>query len=36
LNAGMDAIHVNFTGAVSEGVHPTYTITGLKELENIF
>jgi putative hydrolase of the HAD superfamily len=36
LNAGMDAIHVNFTGVVGEGVQPTYTITGLKDLENIF
>jgi putative hydrolase of the HAD superfamily len=36
LNAGMDAIHVNFTGAVSEGVKATYTITKLEELKGIF
>jgi putative hydrolase of the HAD superfamily len=36
LNAGMDAIHVNFTGAVSEGVRATYTITRLEELKEIF
>jgi putative hydrolase of the HAD superfamily len=36
LNAGMDAIHVNFTGAVDEGVKATYVVTALKELEDIF
>lgn len=36
LNAGMDAIHVNFTGAVSEAVRATYTITRLEELKDIF
>ena len=36
MNAGMDAIHVNFTGAVSEGVKPTYVVTALKQLEEIF
>lgn len=36
LNAGIDAIHVNFTGAESEGVKPTYVVTALKQLEEIF
>jgi putative hydrolase of the HAD superfamily len=36
LNAGMDAIHVNFTGVVSEGVKATYVVTALKQLEEIF
>ena len=36
MNAGMDAIHVNFTGAVSEGVKATYVVTALKQLEEIF
>ena len=36
LNAGMDAIHVNFTGVVVEGVKATYVVTALKELEGIF
>src|SRR6476661_5086899 len=36
LNAGMDAIHVNFTGAVDEGVKATYVVTALRQLEEIF
>ena len=36
MNAGMDAIHVNFTGSVSEGVKATYVVTALKQLEEIF
>jgi putative hydrolase of the HAD superfamily len=36
LNAGMDAVHVNFSGAVVEGVKATYVVTALKELEGIF
>jgi len=36
LNAGMDAIHVNFTSVVVEGVKATYVVTALKELEGIF
>ena len=35
LGVGMDAVHVNFTGASGE-VKPTYTITTLRELEGIF
>jgi putative hydrolase of the HAD superfamily len=35
LGVGMDAVHVNFTGA-SGDVKPTYTVTALRELETIF
>ena len=36
INAGMDSIYVNHIGAVHEGNLPTYTITHLRELEDIF
>lgn len=35
LGVGMDAVHVNFTGATGE-VKPTFTVTTLKQLEAIF
>ncbi len=35
LNAGMDQIHVNFTGAEQE-LKPTYTVNSLLELKEIF
>lgn len=36
MNAGMDAIHVNFNSAPQDNIKPTYTIKALKELEEIF
>ena len=36
MNAGMDAIHVNFNDAPQDEIKPTYTIKTLKELEQIF
>jgi putative hydrolase of the HAD superfamily len=33
--AGMDQVHVNFTGAPQE-ITPTFTVTDLKQLEDIF
>ncbi|MFN2458581.1 MAG: YjjG family noncanonical pyrimidine nucleotidase [Chitinophagaceae bacterium] len=35
LSVGMDQVHVNYNGA-EQNIKPTYTITTLKELENIF
>ena len=35
MNAGMDTVFVNHINAVAE-IKPTYTVTHLKELENIF
>ena len=35
MNAGMDSVFVNHINAVTD-IKPTYTITHLKELENIF
>ena len=36
MNAGMDQIFVNHTALVPEvNIHPTFTVTSLKELENI-
>ncbi|UEG51021.1 YjjG family noncanonical pyrimidine nucleotidase [Ferruginibacter lapsinanis] len=35
MNAGMDTVFVNHINAVTD-LQPTYTITNLKELENIF
>ncbi len=35
LNAGMDSVFVNHINAIT-GLHPTYTIHHLKELESIF
>lgn len=36
INAGMDSIFVNHINAELKGVQPTYVITHLKELEEIF
>ena len=35
MNAGMDTVFVNHINAIAH-IKPTYTITHLKELENIF
>nr|MBU9936959.1 HAD-IA family hydrolase [Ferruginibacter sp.] len=35
MNAGMDSVFVNHINAVTE-LKPTYTVTHLKELEDIF
>ena len=36
INAGMDSIFVNHINADLKGIKPTYVITHLKELEEIF
>ena len=35
MNAGMDQVHVNFNNSLQD-IKPTYTVTTLKELQNIF
>jgi putative hydrolase of the HAD superfamily len=35
INAGIDQVYVNHIGAKPE-IRPTYTVTSLRELENIF
>jgi putative hydrolase of the HAD superfamily len=35
MNAGMDQVHVNYNNAPQD-LEPTYTITVLKELKEIF
>jgi putative hydrolase of the HAD superfamily len=35
INAGIDQVFVNHTGITSD-IKPTYTVTSLKELEEIF
>ncbi len=35
MNVGMDQVHVNYIGAVQD-LKPTYTVTTLKQLEDIF
>jgi len=35
MNAGLDQVYVNHLG-IEPGIRPTYTVTSLKELENIF
>jgi putative hydrolase of the HAD superfamily len=35
MNAGIDQVYVNHLG-IEPGIKPTYTVTSLKELENIF
>lgn len=35
MNIGMDQVHVNFNGS-PQGIKPTYTVTTLKQLEEIF
>ena len=35
MNAGMDSIFVNHINAATD-INPTYTVTHLKELEQIF
>ena len=36
LNAGIDAIHVNYNDAKDDSIQPTYTVTSLRALEKIF
>ena len=40
MNAGIDQVYVNYNGVeafpIAIGIKPTYTVTSLKELENIF
>ena len=35
INAGMDSIFVNHIGAVHNNIHPTFTVSHLRELEDI-
>ena len=35
MNAGLDTVFVNHLGVTTD-IQPTYTVTHLKELENIF
>lgn len=35
MTAGMDQVHVNFTGITDKNIRPTYTITSLEQLKRI-